>query len=227
MSGARNPPRAHARGGPRPRIKARRGRRIGSLGSAGLWRPRGSLVPASSDGTLPAARPPLFGAPRSPLRVDLRGAVSALRARPARSGRGADVFGPSRPAPDGAFREEALQSRRPPESDATERPPRDRLPSACMTRCARGSSPEGSAGTEPRMGIDVKDFFSKATNSPHPEVLARSASLEGRTLPGQRPTAGCVLRGSPGSGPGSHLSMRRVVAILAPKPYLHPAAPPL
>src|SRR5829696_3553913 len=38
-----------------------------------------------------------------------------------------------------------LQSRRPPESDATERPPRDRLPSACMTRCARGSSPEGLA----------------------------------------------------------------------------------
>jgi len=38
--------------------------------------------------------------------------------------------------------EEALQSQRPPESDATERPPRDRLPSACMTRCARGSSPE-------------------------------------------------------------------------------------
>ena len=36
----------------------------------------------------------------------------------------------------------ALQSRRPPESNATERPPRDRLPSACMTRCARGSSPE-------------------------------------------------------------------------------------
>ena len=139
--------------------KARRGRRKWIVGSAGLWRPRGSLVPASSDGTLPAARPPLFGAPRSPLRVDLRGAVSALRARPARSGRGADVFGPSRPAPCGAFREEALQSRRPPQSDATERPPRDRLPSACMTRCARGSSPEGSAGKEPRMGIDGKDYF--------------------------------------------------------------------
>ena len=72
--------------------------------------------------------------------------LSALWARPARSGRGADVFGLSRPALDGAFREGALQSRRPPESDATERPPRDRLPSACMTRCARGSSPEGSAG---------------------------------------------------------------------------------
>ena len=40
----------------------------------------------------------------------------------------------------------ALQSRRPPESDATERPPRDRLPSACMTRCARGSSPEVLGG---------------------------------------------------------------------------------
>ncbi len=77
-----------------------------------------------------------------PLRSGLRGAFSALWARPARSGRGADVFGPSRPAPHGAFREGALQSRRPPESDATERPPRDRLPSACMTRCARGSSPE-------------------------------------------------------------------------------------
>src|SRR3954447_25260646 len=53
----------------------------------------------------------------------------------------------------------ALQSRRPPESDATERPPRDRLPSACMTRCARGSSPEGSSGRGPRLGIDVKDYF--------------------------------------------------------------------
>jgi hypothetical protein len=42
--------------------------------------------------------------------------------------------------------EKTLQSLRPPESDATERPPRDRLPSACMTRCARGSSPEGSGG---------------------------------------------------------------------------------
>ena len=53
----------------------------------------------------------------------------------------------------------ALQSRRPPESDATERPPRDRLPSACMTRCARGSSPEGSGGRGPCMGTDVKDYF--------------------------------------------------------------------
>src|SRR5215204_2194560 len=52
-----------------------------------------------------------------------------------------------------------LQSRRPPESDATERPPRDRLPSACMTRCARGSSPEGSGGRSPWLGIDVKDYF--------------------------------------------------------------------
>src|SRR3954453_16952598 len=83
-----------------------------TLGSAGLWRPRGSPPPASSDGTLPAARPPLFGDPLRchPLRDDLRGALSALWARPARSGRGADVFGLSRPAPDGAFREEALQS---------------------------------------------------------------------------------------------------------------------
>src|SRR5215204_1191381 len=43
-------------------------------------------------------RPPLFGDPLRgrPLRSGLRGAFSALRARPARSGRGADVFGPSR-----------------------------------------------------------------------------------------------------------------------------------
>src|SRR3954453_8700434 len=103
--GARNPPRARGPGGPRPRIKARRGRRK-NFGSAGLWRPRGSLAPASSDGTLPAARPPLLGDPLRgpPLRDDLRGAFSALWARPARSGRGADVFGLSRPAPDGAFR---------------------------------------------------------------------------------------------------------------------------
>src|SRR4051812_22554389 len=51
-------------------------------------------------------RPPLFGDPLRgrPLRSGLRGAFSALWARPARSGRGADVFGPSRRAPDGALR---------------------------------------------------------------------------------------------------------------------------
>src|SRR3954447_17830504 len=74
-------------------------------GSAGLWRPRGSLVPASSDGTLPAAattalRDPLRGHPFGMT----FGCLSALWARPARSGRGADVFGLSRPAPDEAFR---------------------------------------------------------------------------------------------------------------------------
>jgi hypothetical protein len=50
--------------------KARRGRRKWILGSAGLWRPRGSLAPASSDGTLPAAsttalRGPSAGSPLS------------------------------------------------------------------------------------------------------------------------------------------------------------------
>ena len=52
-------------------------------------------------------RPPLFGDPLRgrPLRDDLRGAFSALWARPARSGRGADVFGPSRPAPRRRLRE--------------------------------------------------------------------------------------------------------------------------
>src|SRR3954447_25678812 len=51
-------------------------------------------------------RPPLFGTlcGAAPLRSGLRGAFSALWARPARSGRGADVFGLSRRAPDGAFR---------------------------------------------------------------------------------------------------------------------------
>src|SRR3954454_10905060 len=75
-------------------------------GSAGLWRPRGSLAPASSDGALPAASTTALRGPSagSPFRDDLRGAFSALRARPARSGRGADVFGLPRQAPCGAFR---------------------------------------------------------------------------------------------------------------------------
>jgi hypothetical protein len=103
--------RAESTPGARPRRtpalkKARRGRRNWILGSAGLWRPRGSLVPASSDGTLPAAsttalRDPLRG---RPLRSGLRGAFSALRARPARSGRGADVFRLPPQAPCGALR---------------------------------------------------------------------------------------------------------------------------
>src|SRR5215203_4047452 len=59
--------------------KARRGRRKWILGSAGLWRPRGSLAPASSDGALPAAsttalRDPLRG---RPLRSGLSGCLSA------------------------------------------------------------------------------------------------------------------------------------------------------
>ena len=112
----------------------------------------------------PSAGPPLAERPS--------GCLSALRARPARSGRGADVFGPS---PSGAFRApaETLQSRRPPESDATERPPRDRLPSACMTRCARGSSPEGSGGRAPWMGIDVKDYF-LGFRAPQPATIFES-----------------------------------------------------
>jgi hypothetical protein len=98
MSGARNPPRARAPAADPGLEKARRGRLKKTFGSAGLWRPRGSLVPASSDGTLPAAsttalRDPLRG---RPFRDDLR-CLSALWARPAHSGRGADVFGPARP----------------------------------------------------------------------------------------------------------------------------------
>ncbi len=167
MSGARNPPRARAPEADPGLEKGEEGTPKKTLGSAGLWRPRGSLAPASSDGTLPAAsttalRDPLRG---RPLRSGLRGAFSALWARPARSGRGADVFGPScrrfLRAPVGR----TLQSRRPPESDATERPPRDRLPSACMTRCARGSSPEGSGGRSPWLGIDAKDYFLTAIAS--------------------------------------------------------------
>ena len=122
----------------------------------------------------PSAGPPLAERPS--------GCLSALRARPARSGRGADVFGPS---PSGAFRApaETLQSRRPPESDATERPPRDRLPSACMTRCARGSSPEGSGGRAPWMGIDVKDYF-LGFRAPQPATIFESLHRHGRARPG-------------------------------------------
>jgi hypothetical protein len=79
----------------------------------------------------PSAGPSLAGQPS--------GCLSALWARPARSGRGADVFGPFRRALFKAPVGPTLQSRRPPESDATERPPRDRLPSASRTRSARGS----------------------------------------------------------------------------------------
>src|SRR4051812_35344315 len=82
----------------------------------------------------------------------------------------------------------ALQSRRPPESDATERPPRDRLPSACMTRCARGSSPEGSSGRGPWLGIDVKDYFLEFFRGgnprrPRPRLLCRKRALTPAPLP--------------------------------------------
>src|SRR4051812_33144946 len=128
-------------------------------GSAGLWRPRGSLAPASSDGTLPAAATTAL---RDPLRGHPFGMTFGCltpygRARlVVAGGRMSSGFLVRRlTEPFGT----ALQSRRPPESDATERPPRDRLPSACMTRCARGSSPEGSSGRGPWLGIDVKDYF--------------------------------------------------------------------
>src|SRR5215213_4616397 len=91
--------------------------------------------------------------------------------------------------PVGAFKappEKTLQSRRPPESDATERPPRDRLPSACMTRCARGSSPEGSGGRGPWLGIDVKDYFLEPARPPLPEGEAESRR-EARPGEGVRP----------------------------------------
>jgi hypothetical protein len=43
-------------------------------------------------------RPPLFGDPLRGRLAERPSGLSALRARPARSGRGADVFGPCRPA---------------------------------------------------------------------------------------------------------------------------------
>src|SRR4051794_8075836 len=68
LSRARNPPRARAPEADPGLEKGEEGTPKKTLGSAGLWRPRGSLVPASSDGTLPAAattalRDPLRGHP--------------------------------------------------------------------------------------------------------------------------------------------------------------------
>src|SRR5829696_972031 len=95
-----------------------------------------------------------------------------------------------------------LQSRRPPESDATERPPRDRLPSACMTRCARGSSPEGSGGRGPWLGIDVKDYFLEPARPPLPEGEAESRR-EARPGEGVRPwDRGRFLRIARNPSPG-------------------------
>src|SRR4051794_22847269 len=103
----------------------------------------------------------------------------------------------------------ALQSRRPPESDATERPPRDRLPSACMTRCARGSSPEGSGGRGPWLGIDVKDYFLEFFRAGNPR---RSLPLLHRHV-GQE--AQLVRRqGEP--GPASDPSRRSASALARP-----------
>src|SRR3954471_10545841 len=68
----------------------------------------------------------------------------------------------------------ALQSRRPAAADGPQRPPRDRLPSACMTRCARGSSPEGSGGRGPWLGIDVKDYFLEFFRAGNPRRLPPS-----------------------------------------------------
>ena len=97
----------------------------------------------------------------------------------------------------------ALQSRRPPESDATERPPRDRLPSACMTRCARGSSPKGSGGRGSWLGIDVKDLFLDIAGAAH---LSRTGEVELREA---QPGEGSALRGGacsafyPAAGPST------------------------
>ena len=176
LSRARNPPRARApeadpglekgeEGTPKMDLKGRP-----ACGVPAVLSPRPHRT-----GRFQPPRPPLFGDPLRgrAFQHDLRGAFSALRARPARSGRGADVFGsPVRrlTEPFGT----ALQSRRPPESDATERPPRDRLPSACMTRCARGSSPEGSGGRSPWLGIDVKDYFLEFFRAGNPRRLPPS-----------------------------------------------------
>ena len=124
--GARNPPRARARGGPRPQKRRGGGRRKWILGSAGLWRPRGSLAPASSDGALPAASTTAlrdlcgaapcgaaFGVPLAPYG----------RARLVVAG-GPDVFGPF---PSGASRR---LSGRSPAVEAAARVGRHRAPAA-------------------------------------------------------------------------------------------------
>src|SRR5215217_851142 len=96
--------------------KARRGRRKWILGSAGLWRPRGSLAPASSDGALPAAAATALRGPSAgpPLAERPSGCPSALGARPARRAGGRMSSGPAVKAPYGALSGKALQSRRPP-----------------------------------------------------------------------------------------------------------------
>src|SRR4051794_22561264 len=148
LSRARNPPRARAPEADPGLEKGEEGTPKMDLKGRPAWGVPAVLSPRPHrTGRFQPPRPPLFGDPLRgrPLRSGLRGAFSALWARPARSGRGADVFGLSRPVLTEPFGT-ALQSRRPAETDATERPPRDRLPSPSMTRGAGRSSPEGSSG---------------------------------------------------------------------------------
>src|SRR4051794_4516455 len=176
LSRARNPPRARAPEADPGLEKGEEGTPKMDLKGRPAWGVPAVLSPRPHrTGRFQPPRPPLFGDPLRghPFRNDLRGAFSALWARPARSGRGADVFGLSRQAPCGAFRNSPAVAR-PPESNATERPPRDRLPSACMTRCARGSSPEGSGGRSPWLGIDVKDYFLEFFRAGNPRRLPPS-----------------------------------------------------
>ena len=158
-SGARNPPRAWARGGLRPWMKARGDAE--NSGSAGLWRPRGSLAPASSDGALPAASTTALRDPSAaaPSRGGLRGALAPYgRARLVVAGGRMSSGPPVRRLAEPCRKKPCSRSGRPSRAH-TERPPRDRLPSASRPGAHAVPSPEGSGGRGARNKNSVKDYF--------------------------------------------------------------------
>src|SRR4051794_24551480 len=162
LSRARNPPRARAPEADPGLEKGEEGTPKMDLKGRPAWGVPAVLSPRPHrTGRFQPPRPPLFGDPLRgrPLRSGLRGAFSALWVRPARSGRGADVFGPSRPAPCGALQEKPCSrrgrpSRTPPSARRGTASPPHREPGAHAA-----PSPEGSGGRSPWIGIDVKDYF--------------------------------------------------------------------